>query len=284
MLKWPSRARAAIRKLYEPLQDVDVYIEDLDDEAFYRALLKHATQDKVRIARVFSLGGRDAVIQAAESYGDNRRALFIIDGDLKWVRGDSQKLVPFLYQHDAYCVENLLLCERAVTTIVSQELDQTEPAAAGALQFANWIGSVTGPLLELFAAFATANKLVPSLATVSTGVGNLCSVDPTRRTSLDISKVSMAKNKTLAAAVAASSVHDATALYQAVEARIKGLPDPLAAISGKDFILPLLSFHLQSIGCRLRNHSLRMRLASAGDHQRFTGLATAVERAALGIT
>jgi Protein of unknown function (DUF4435) len=108
MLKWPSRARIAIRKLFQPLQDIDVYVEDENDEVFYRALLKRVGANEIRVARVFGLGGRSAVIEAARAYQDpQRRALFLIDGDLDWVRGVALQGPAHLHRHEAYCVENL---------------------------------------------------------------------------------------------------------------------------------------------------------------------------------
>ena len=110
MLKWPERAKAAIRKLFEPLQDLDVYVEDANDEGFYRCLLNHATDGKVRVARVFALGGRNAVLSAAAAHDQRtRRAVFIVDGDLPWVKGESIPEVDGLHRHEAYCIENLLI-------------------------------------------------------------------------------------------------------------------------------------------------------------------------------
>ena len=35
MIRWPARALDAIQKLFEPLQDVDIFVEDAEDEVFY---------------------------------------------------------------------------------------------------------------------------------------------------------------------------------------------------------------------------------------------------------
>ena len=111
VFRWPKRARAAIRKLFEPLQPIDVYVEDTNDEVFYRALLNRVLDGRVHIARVFGLGGRQAVVEAAANHDHfERRALFIVDGDLEWVRGLPAPKIPYLHRHEAYCIENLLFC------------------------------------------------------------------------------------------------------------------------------------------------------------------------------
>ena len=137
-----------------------MFVEDTNDEAFYRALLKSAARNEVKVERVFALNGRDNVITAAKNYNQQTRsALFIIDGDLSWVKGETAPQVIGLHCHDAYCIENLILCEKALTLILSQEAAITEEEAMVLLAYEQWIESIQTPLLELFSAFATAYDL-----------------------------------------------------------------------------------------------------------------------------
>ena len=282
MIKWPDRAAAAIRKLFEPLQDIDVYVEDIHDEPFYRCLLNHSTGGKVKVARVFGLGGRIAVLNAAVAHDQSvRRAVFIIDGDLPWIRGEPIPSVIGLHQHDAYCVENLLLCESAISLVLSQELAVTEKDATTKLGYSNWYESVRDPLTELFAAFATVSHFDPTIPTVSQGVGVMC-VKKGAHTAIDAAKVLRAKQDAISAAERKHDVKTVTTLYQTLLARIQALPFPLQAVSGKDFLLPLLDFHLQSLGCRIKRKSLRVRLASAGEINRFARLGEFLAVAARG--
>lgn len=281
MLKWPERANAAIRKLFEPLQEFDVYVEDTNDEPFYRCLLNYIASEDVTIARVFGLGGRQAVLDFATSYNQkSRRALFIIDGDLAWVKGESLARVPGVHRHEAYCIENLLICERAISTILAQEIVVTESDATKLLNFQQWRSAIIAPLAELFAAFATVNDFDPTVATVSQRVGNVCE---TRQTvSLDPAKVRVCRDRALKAAEAKANVQVVTTRYNTLVSRIMTMHDPSRAISGKDYLLPLLGFHLQSFHCRIKTKSLRMRLASAGDKGRFSELADALLSTARG--
>lgn len=109
MLKWPTRALDAIQKLFEPLQDVDVFVEDADDEVFYSHLLRRITVAEARVVRVFAKNGREAVIDAARHHRPSGRAvLYLIDGDLEWVLGKAAPSVARLFRLPAYCIENLL--------------------------------------------------------------------------------------------------------------------------------------------------------------------------------
>lgn len=285
MLKWPDRARAAIRTLFEPLQDIDVYVEDANDEAFYRCLLNTATNGEVKIARVFSLGGKEAVINAAKVHDQTvRRALFIIDGDLSWVKGEPIPAIVGLHCHDAYCIENVILCEKALVLVLSQEVIVPEDQAIGLLAYDKWIQTIRTPLLELFSAFATVHDFDPTVSTVSQGVGVMCAKHRSSgKHELDPAKVRRARDKALKEAEnAAGNATVVMRKYSQLLHRLKALPSPLRAVSGKDFLLPLIDFHLQSFGCRIKRKSLRIRLASAGDIARFTPLANALKQTAKG--
>ena len=285
MLKWPSKATISIRKLFEPLQEIDVYVEDANDEAFYRSMLNSATKGTVRIARVFGLGGRKAVLEAAAKHDyTKRRALFIIDGDLSWVRGENITNIKGVHQHEAYCVENLLICEQALVLVLSQESAITEQDAQDILLFNQWKKSVIQPLIELFAAFATINEIDPTVPTVSNGVGILCKNDHKNKvTELDPGKVQHARDDLISKAKAIAKPIQVDNRYSSLLHRIQSLSDPLQAISGKDFIVPLIDFRLQSLGCRIKRRALRMRLACSGDLSRFSALAESLIQAARGL-
>ncbi len=282
MLTWPARAKVAIRSLFRPLQDVEVYIEDDDDEVFYRTLLKRVADPKIKIARVISLGNRGAVVAAAKVFDHSiKPALFIIDGDLEWVRGLQKPTQKGLHRHNAYCVENLLLCPQAITNLVIQDVVLSEEDAVKAIQFSAWIKRIDQPLTDLFAAYATAQELHPQLKTVSTGVGVMCTQRKKGSCStLDVNKVSHHVATTLTEVERIAGKTKARACFVAAQDRIRSLPFPLDAVSGKDFLLPLLNFHLQSLGSRTTRRSLRVRLAGMCAEGRLLDLKTSVEMAA----
>lgn len=284
MIQWPQRAKAAIKKLFEPIQDIDVYVEDTNDEVFYRTLLNKVSDGKVCIARVFALGGRSAVIEAATQHDfSQRRALFLIDGDLNWVRGSPPPNVVGLHQHNAYCVENLLLCKKALAFVLSQDAVLSEEEAEKTLNFDTWVSSIQSPLITLFAAYGTAHEVAPALPTVSKGVGVLCtSCRKTKHTSLDSIKANQESEIILSATEKIGGKDLVTHTYSRILHRLQSLPFPLHGVSGKDFLLPLADFLLQSHGCRIKRRSLRVRLATAGDMNRFSSLHEALLNAARG--
>lgn len=273
MIKWPQRAKAAIQKLFEPLQDIDVYVEDKNDEVFYKVLLKHVARNDIKVARIFSLGGRDAVIDAAKKHDfSKRKALFIIDGDLYLARGAHPPKINHLHQHDAYCIENLLLCRKAVSTIVSHEMVIDEDEAEKLIDLNSWLIQIEDKLVELFCAFATSQELATGLKTVADGTAKYITTSPNGLVSLDFAKVDTGVSCALAAAEAKAGKERASAIYKRISARVAKFKPKLKIVSGKDFIIPLLDFLLQSHGCRIKRKTLRIRLAASGDVRRFDDL------------
>lgn len=285
MLKWPTRATAAIRSLFAPLQDIEVYVEDVDDEVFYRTLLKRVAGPDIKIARVITLGGREKVIASALAHDHSERsALFIIDGDLDWVRGNPVTVAKGLHQHNAYCIENLLICRQAITSVVSQDVELSEEDAAAVVGLSEWFATIDKPLTTLFAAYATARRCCPELVTVRTGVGVMCTQSKRGGTpaKLDAKKVDSHISKTLAVAEARIGKDVTEADFSSMQSRINSLAFPLDAVSGKDFVLPLLQFHLHSIGVRANKRALRLRLAAMCADEKLADLRKSVQAAARG--
>ena len=283
MIKWPTRAKAAIRSLFLPLQDIEVYVEDENDEVFYRALLRRVTEPDIKVARVLSLGNRDAVIAAASQYDyTTKPALFIIDGDLEWVRDIPTAAAKGLHRHNAYCVENILICSRAMTTLLAQDAVLSEDVAAESFNFVDWLKSFDEPLTDLFAAYATAQEFCPELKTVSTGVGVMCTQSKKSKAStLATAKVNQHITNTLAEVEKIAGKPRTLAYFKKIQKRIRALPFPIDAISGKDFIFPLLSFHLKSLGSSVNRRSLKVRLAAVCADDRLKDLRIAVKKASL---
>lgn len=272
-MKWPARASGAIRRLFEPLQDIDVYVEDAGDEAFYSNLLRRLGSDKVRIERVFALHGRTSVIQACALHKlETRRALFIIDGDLEFVKGEDSPIdSPLLFRLDAYCIENLILCDKAIAKILMEDVGFQYDEAVNELDLHTWREFVRPTLTRLFSVFAASSKFNPSVATVSNGIGAI--IESHRgNAEISISKMTGLCEKILLQAYQNADAGSVESFINYIQARIDSLPEPLDAVSGKDYLLPLMHFRLQAKGCDLKRGSLRRRLGLNCELEPFANL------------
>lgn len=286
MIKWPERASAALRKLFEPLQDIEVFVEDRDDEVFYRRLFLRAAGDRVKIARVFGLGGKNAVLTAAAGHDFSRsRALFIIDGDLMWLRNEPHPPQTGVHRLEAYCVENLVLCEDAACTVLSQDAAIDRDAAAALLDLSNWKKGIENPLTRLFAIYASAFELDPTLATVSSGVYKLCQTrkeGSKKCTSLDVQLTENAGDVILATLEASHGELLVSNTFSKNISRIQALSDPFLAVSGKDFLLPLWHLRLSEKGGTTSKKSFRIKLADLCNTRNLEELRKALIKAASG--
>ncbi|OAI21108.1 hypothetical protein A1355_02820 [Methylomonas koyamae] len=173
------------------------------------------------------------------------------------------------------------MCEKALSFVLSQEEGITEDQAKLRLNYNNWTNSVEQPLIELFAAFATSHKFIPSISTVAQGVEMMCIQQPTGKV-LDKAKVEVAKNRALIASESIVGVEDTDSTYDEVLDRLKNLTSPLYGVSGKTFLLPLIAHHIKSLGHQIKQKALRMRLVSAGNMTRFDSLGNALRGVARG--
>lgn len=284
MIKWPVRALGAVRKLFEPLQDVDIYVEDAGDEVFYTHLFKRIAGEEVRVAKVFSLNGRSSVIEAAEAHDQtSRRALYLIDGDLDLAKALPPASTAFgVHQLNAYCIENYLICEMGAATILMHNATMSEEEAVKKLNFSDWIESIKTPLIELFIAYATSHTADASFRTVSKGVGILCTQQTRKNLTLDVVKVEAEKKYALKIAEDAVGVDQALEISSLISYNVRKLEMPLTIVSGKDFLLPLLHFRLNGCGCGINQQQLRMRLAVHCDTSVFAPLLESLRKVARG--
>jgi len=281
MLRWPNRAKLAIAKLFQPLQDIDIFVEDENDEVFYKKLFNVICGESIKVARVVSLGGRSNVIQNAMSFDHgNRRAIFIIDGDLEWVSGESAPSVRGLYRLNGYCIENFLFCENAIARVISEDAVIDEDTAKRKIDYKSWVDSISHPMLCLFASFVTVRHFTPSAPTVSQGAGTLC--ERSGKTKLDVTKVQNAVKASLSLAEQNSDRKSVGQFYKHTLSRLEKIPKPLHCISGKDYLMPLLQLHLSNLRYRIKNKQLRFRLASNANVNHFSDLLDALNKTARG--
>lgn len=262
--RWPSSAVRAIVHLFRDVQTLDVYVEDENDEIFYRELLRRALPGGATIERVFGLGNRAKVIEAAKAYSSDRQAVFIIDGDLQWVRGESVEL-PRLLVWDAYCVENIVATKEAGERILKEERPCSDDEAERLLAFDEWEAEMVTAFAPLFAVFALRATMSSPPATVSEGYRKyLGSNGPSKeKIRLRISELSEEMSQRMG-----SSKVDLD--LASINQHISRLEVPSRVISGKDFLLPLLCMKIKTLSdCRAPVRALRHRMALHCDPARL---------------
>lgn len=261
---FPARALASKAVLYRPLQDIDIYVEDEGSEVFYTELLKRLVGRNARIATVVPLRGRENVIKKAKEHSDSSPALFLIDGDLHWVAGLSLPTLPHIYVHPCYCVENYLFCEDAMIQIVVENQGAIkESDAKSVLDWKTTRDRVETLLVPLFIEFAVAFALCPEIKTVSRGIG--CLLRDSRRGSppeIDELKIAAVRQEVKDEVIERVGTVAYDLKRKLVAGQVKALADPIDAVSGKDFLIPVQMFEVgRAGGQKVKRKSFVFRLA-----------------------
>ena len=278
---YPERALSSKSVLYRPMQDIDIYVEDEGSEAFYTELFNRLVESEVRIATVAPLRGRDNVIKKAAEYSESYPALFLIDGDLYWVAGMTPPAIPHLYVHPCYCVENVLFCERAMVQIVVENRgDMRESDAETQLNWNAVRKQLEEHLVPLFVEFAVAFALCPEIKTVARGIG--CVLRDSQKgciPRLDTGKIVAVRDDVKAQILKRVDIATYRRKRTSIEDQIRVLGDPLDAVSGKDFLVPVQMFEAGRIGGqKMQRKSFTFRLARHCSLDKLGGLRDTILR------
>lgn len=144
-------AKHAISTLFQEKNDIDIYIEDtaFGYEKLFTLLLSRVFEGEYRVNKIFPLGSRDQVIKKCQNESSNRPYLYIVDGDLFLLIGDTIKTKKGLYRLPFYCIENILCDGNAITEV----LDEEEPTKSiqdieNSFDYLNWIETNKNKLFD----------------------------------------------------------------------------------------------------------------------------------------
>jgi hypothetical protein len=246
---------------YQQFNEVEFFVEDVDQENLYFAILKRLFP-KITIAKIFPLGGKPMVIRHAVAHSQNRGSIYIVDKDFTDLLENTTHL-PNLFYLDWFCIENYVLEEEPVVRFVMSEKPKAKEAnVRKLLAFAAFLAQSMSALQPLFALFLLVQRHQLGVKTTGTGVRKFCekgtgTISKQRVNAYEqqIRTVSVAKGLTLKPEALNRARADLT-------------PPSHRNVSGK-FLLDLLSLHLSMV-CGIRSvstDSLLYRLAEYCDFQ-----------------
>lgn len=261
-----DQAISASAVLFEEFNDIDIYVEDSAKahEKIFVQLFSRLFMGEFSISKVFSLSGKQPVIDAClEAQGSfSRPSLYIIDGDLNLLRGDPSLNLAGLYRLPVYCMENILIDERAVLEVLNEEDEiQSKLELERKLNFEEWLNSNFELLSDLFTEYCVCHHFCPEVTTISYPVQKLTSSD---NGILDEDKVERRigdlKNKVLEEV----KYEDYIAKRLEIENRFKEGPETILKYSSaKDYLFPLLFTRSRSIVKMNMKHVIfKLKLAS----------------------
>jgi hypothetical protein len=119
---WPTRSEngmAALDIFYSDFNDVNFYVEDEDQQNLYQEIFKKLFK-RIRITRIFPLGGKPAVLQHARSGANQGIKCFrayVVDRDFDHLLG-KQVEHPNVFYLDRFCIESHVLEAPSIVELV----------------------------------------------------------------------------------------------------------------------------------------------------------------------
>ncbi len=225
---------------------IDIYTEDkIEDKEFYIQLLSRLLDNTdVKISDVHPLGCRMDVIKCCKEDKSERPKIYIVDGDI-YLQYKEDENIPNLHILDAYCIENLLVCEEALCE-AAYNWDCTKPRndIKQKLDYHNTIQKLLNPLIDLFFSYSIQSELCGKfkLFHINNYLNPKSSlIDPNRITR----KINEIKEAVIRSGCPAEKYDEL------LNERIKNFSYSedtlLTIVSGKDFILPFFQRHIKEV-------------------------------------
>lgn len=283
MLNRGEAAKYATSVFHQNYNDFDVYVEDTAEgyTKIFANLLSRTMNSNVVLDRVFPLGPRSNVISAARRNLEainSRKAVFLIDGDLHLLSGETEELPTNIITLPRYCIENFLYDEQALISILDEETNNlTTDKIREKFDYSGWLQRSMNPLRELFIIFAIAKQLKSNLRTVSHGHSIFCA---DKYGEIDCSKVALFTDDLLSKLIA---TYGESAVAKAKSNILEKINENICFIStyvsAKDFSLPLLVIRLKSIsGSKAPNINLKMRFSKVCNIDPLISVAISIKK------
>lgn len=282
MLNFNDETKRLVSTFFNYRNDIDIYTEDENkDKEFYKFILKKILRSEIKINDVTPLGCRDNVIRRCiEEPINNRKKLFIVDCDINIIHGLNIPSLPNLFVLDAYCIENLLFDQEAVTNFIYhncavKSIEKIEQE----LCFEDWLNSYSAPFIDLFLNFAVADILGENYQLYN--ANRFHRIATKGILSFDSSAVYKEIDKLKQEILANHSQDDyefnLRELKNQWEDSARNL---LKIVSGKDYLIPLLLIKTQAFKKSKSLPSLeevKLSLANFSDLKRFKSLKSTIE-------
>ena len=263
--QYSPQAALSLALLKSAENDVDIFVEDSTHPAAWTALVRRGLKVSVTVRSVHAVGNKQAVIAAcrADQAPRARRRLFIVDGDLDVLTGETMPKLRHLYRLQKSCFENLLLHENSYLDLgVACSVTKTEQDVANACNFVQWHAEILSKLRTLFFVFATMHSLGSQRQQASVGFRPFIT-QVGRDVVLDSKKIRTGITDRIKGLLADFGARRARRTFARVRRRGSGVNGD-EYISGKHFLFPLFAIHFRTkVPFRGSNNELMVHLARA---------------------
>ena len=278
MIGFNLKSLKALPRFFQYRNDIDIFTEDkVADKEFYKNLFERLLDGKVKVNDVTPLGSKTNVVATykGDDKTDKRKKYYIVDGDLDLIYSNNLVDENNLISLDRYCIENYLIDETGVIELIYLHIatDKKEDIKQR-IAFNSWLSEHTKCLVNLFFHFAILKKYsegpeIKSCHSFLLSQNKATVLDAKKITAYaELVKIQIIKK------LGEIGDKDPKKSYQAeidfLSAKWGYTQDALLKIvSGKNYLLPLLQFRINStINIKnglFRKESLKLFLATHSD-------------------
>ncbi|NWC91497.1 MULTISPECIES: DUF4435 domain-containing protein [unclassified Pseudomonas] len=277
-----AAAKYAASVFYEGFNDFDIYVEDTAPgyTKIFASILSRAISNNVTLEKIFALGERSNVLDAANkrlSSDSERKAVYIVDGDLFLLAGEREPLPKNVIALPRYCIENFLIDESTLISIMDEEhCSITQDELARRFDYSGWISRSTPILTSLFRTFAAAHYLRAGIPTVARGYTSVYMGD---NGELNIEKAKQTEQEVINLLTEKYGTREVNLALQHVDDKIEHDKCFITTyVSAKDFTLPLLMIRVRALTeTKAKNINLKMRISKNCSLEPFSDVVNSIK-------
>jgi hypothetical protein len=277
MFRYKDSVIPTISLFFKYKNDVDIFIEDSNDEEFYKSLFSNLLNGK-RVNKIISCRCKTNLLSACENdqIDRKRKRIYLADADLDLILDTNRKDLKHLFVLDRYCIENFLIEEIGIIETLHDCIILDKEKITKELGLENWLKTISHSLIELFLHYAISHEHSLGHTTVSYSVGKLCK-QVNKITVLDLNKVDeRIKEFREKIIIAIGEDNYNENIYAKRNKWPSNINTFLEIVSAKDYILPLVSFRFKKLKGKetynLKRETFRMRLAKTCEFDSLSNL------------
>lgn len=268
--KYSPLAAKAMGRLKSSGNDIEVFVEDTSSMNTWVRLLRNFLPAHIKLSSVSMLGCRDNVLTACklDQENDGRKKLYIIDADMDLINNKPKPKLRHLYRLRGYCLENYLLNEDAIVTLlVYTKPKMKEADIRSKLNYATWLAQNSDLLRSLFICYAIIMEETPTKKPPTVKYSAYKLLDNTNRGSF----CPKLTNKRIINLYKGLRQHISKSELREIYTQTTSITQNAhveTIVSGKDYLIPPLEEHIkQEFGVGL---SLKDKTVILADHTRNT--------------
>lgn len=170
-LMYSEEASATRYLFYQDLNDINIFVEDLNMEFLYETIFKRMLKDKYNIYNITSLGGKPNVIAKFNEFGTETNGvpnIYIVDGDFdRYIYKDKIIHSPNFIYLETYNIETYFIDENACLKFAKGKLKCFDKIVKEKVNFNYWKNRIVKESSKLFLCYCFVQTKDPTIATLS---------------------------------------------------------------------------------------------------------------------